>query len=1681
MKRYLQHFFILSLFLSTHILSAQVESTTNTTSGKVQSEIIQDLLTTFNDDIPNTEQKNIIEDLFKQLTDNVLQKNVKEKFVKNLLQQIIYFDSQTSEQLSLQIFENAFNHFNSDKSNKSVAEKLTKGIFQSLRETNGKSLPIKDILLQTALSELGQTESSNDSNLNLEQQLAIGIFNHLTQKDDVNTGLFVHLLTGTFERFITDTSSRKVPMKLVNGLWKEFQNNNSPAIQDLKKNAITGMFVDFAQSKPLGINDEVEPLEQKLIQGIFKNFIKEDKLEDNLYLQLLTGTFERFVSDNSDKKVTMKLVNGLWKEFQNNDSPAMQDLKKNAVLGLVTDFAMDSSSQNIEQKLVQGVFQRFIKKENIEDNVGLLLLTGVVEYFIQDTTSRKLPQKLISGLFYQFQNSESPVVKKMQESAVTGLFTDFATDDSPKSFEQKLIQGVFQRFVKEDDIENSVGLQLLTGVVEYFVQDTTSRKLPQKLVSGLFYQFKNNDSPAAASLRKNAITGLFTDFSQDSTARTLEQKLIGGIFQRFVKKELKEDDLVLQLLAGTFEQFIQDTSSVSVPKKLVNGLFTQFRTTDLASQDFKEGFVNDMIVQFIGDNDAPQNIEQKLIKGALGHFFKDTDSEKMPVQLVVGVFTNMVDDTTRNRLPQKLVNGVFKELQNPESLLSQELQGSMVGGVFHNFITDTTERSFEQKLITGMFDKFAADSSTMNNHNLQLVGGIYSEFASDTTTQSVPRKLLKGTFKTFISDTVGNEFQQKMMAGFYEQFLLDESDKSVPKRLLSGVYKQFLEDPYSDNLEQRLMAGMFQQFIDDTTGKSFTQKLMDGAFLQLARGGFNTDSEELNGKVMYGIFNHFATDTVSQTLEGKLIKGAFRQLMEQDIGNEFQRKLMNGVFEQFVLDKSDKSVPKKLLTGAFKHFLENPDDNNLNQQLMAGIFEQFIEGEGKTSLEGKLMSGIFEKVIDDKLGDDLQKQMLKGVFTEVLSDTTSKGIHRKLVNGVFSEFKKTDDSGQTKGKKLVSGLFEKFIDTSDTSAVSQRFEQKMARGVYEQFVLDTTNRRVEQKLAQGLYTQFMGDTTSQTVSQKLITGLFNEFQKIDDDTTKGFWNRYVNGMFNNFKVGEPFTARGGLNINTRVYGASGIENRQSPLYWVLSSNTDINIYKLNIPFSALVSIDRTEINLKPPPPPPPEPGEPEPEPLPPIKEKITKTFARIGASPNYKWITAHGGHRNITFSDYTMSHVTYLGGGLELNPGKVRLATMVGQLAKPEPQDVALFEPNVPKYERTGWSSKVGYGTNKNFLDFIVLKAKDKDESIPTLDPQQVFPNENLVLGFNGQATPFKNLNLSVEYAESATTTNSNDGTTGNGQFPFPDFMLEERTSTVYGKMMDADLNYLTKDMNFAVKYQYIDPNYQSLGAYFFNQDIENFLVNTSWAAFGRKLQFTGDFGIQKDNLDASKPSTLTRIIGAANANYNAGDFNFAANYSNYTTDIAFVLDSDLDSLNAVVVTQYMTLNSTYSLLTAAEDQHNFIFTGSLQEVTDEVLDPNRSAASRMLNLNFTYSYALKNGNTSLSSNVNYNENELSLVKANRLGLGIGMSQNVLKNKMNLGLNVNYFNAKVETDNDLVNSTVNLQFRSNYRISPTHHLVVNCVLLNRLSKNNIGLNQKSNEFIANVSYQFNFATKKQNQ
>ncbi len=582
----------------------------------------------------------------------------------------------------------------------------------------------------------------------------------------------------------------------------------------------------------------------------------------------------------------------------------------------------------------------------------------------------------------------------------------------------------------------------------------------------------------------------------------------------------------------------------------------------------------------------------------------------------------------------------------------------------------------------------------------------------------------------------------------------------------------------------------------------------------------------------------------------------------------------------------------------------------------------------------------------------------------------------------------------------------------------------------------------------------------------------SDFENLDEVTKEGFFKTYVSNLFKGFTdLGEPFNMSGGLGLNMRSYSAFGADSRQDPFFYSLNANVNIRVYKLNLPFSLLVSAKNTNSSY------------PNPKELfnafkNNVKNKIENQknrFVRFGTSPQYKWVKLHFGHRSMNFSQFTLANLNFLGAGMELTPGNIRFSAMYGRLAKAEPIDLSLVTPNIPKFERKGWGVKMGYGTNEEYLDLIVFKGMDDPESIsiPDTIAEQPSPEENLVIGFNAQKTFLEKFRVKVEYATSAQSPNAVDATAGN-QFPHPKFLFQGRATTQYKSALESSLDFQAKIFTVGVKYKRIDPNFKSLGAYFFNNDIEDYTGNVSFGLFQNAINANLSAGVQRNNLDNTQPSRLTRFIGSGNISYSAGSFNLGLTYSNNSSDVAYLLDEDLDSLNVVIVTQDAGVNASYSFQDGQSNQHVLTGTFNVQGVTDDVNDPMQSSASQMLVGNLIYNYALTESQWKFSIKANYNQNELSQMTMNRYGGGLGISKPFLEGKMNTGIDLNFFLMQNENAGDQTN--LNGQFRMNYKIGDAMSLNMNWGLLNT-NKTVNSVKESFTELTGTLGFQYTFTKK----
>ncbi len=562
-----------------------------------------------------------------------------------------------------------------------------------------------------------------------------------------------------------------------------------------------------------------------------------------------------------------------------------------------------------------------------------------------------------------------------------------------------------------------------------------------------------------------------------------------------------------------------------------------------------------------------------------------------------------------------------------------------------------------------------------------------------------------------------------------------------------------------------------------------------------------------------------------------------------------------------------------------------------------------------------------------------------------------------------------------------------------------------------------------------------------------------------DRDSSGFWKRFISG--------EPFSIQGNYGASFRSYTASGVSNRQTPFNSTIYGNATAQVYRITIPVNFIIN------NLD-------EVSHPFSRDY--FRGMLTNQrnrLSRLGISPYYKWIKVHAGHRYMSFSDYTLSNHNFLGGGVELTPGKFRFAAMAGRLAKAEPVDLALDRPNLPVYRRAGWGVKVGYGTQTDYIDLILFNAKDAPNSLgAALHPEtgeSVLPAENIVLGIKAQKQLIRNLSLDLEASRSGHTRNIEDPRVEGpgGGWSFDNRLFARRTSTVYGNALSANIRYKINKIQVGAGYQRIDPQFRTFGAYFFNDDLENYTCQV--AGYGiRNFSFSGSFGLQRNNLDRSRAASYRRLIGSLNLNYQLNTWIMGVNYSNFQSAVNYVLSEQLDSLRVVIVTSDASVNVSKTIVGGSGTQHSIQFRAGEQAVNQNIESPTGNPATNMYYANLGYSLRLPS-RWHFSANLDYNQNALSGTRQDRYGAGGKIGRSWLDNKLDMSIGTQAFRGSSPSDvRSSMQASHNLRLMWRITKLQSLQLQVNWVQNQRISG---GQAERFSELIGSIGFNGQFEYK----
>ena len=529
---------------------------------------------------------------------------------------------------------------------------------------------------------------------------------------------------------------------------------------------------------------------------------------------------------------------------------------------------------------------------------------------------------------------------------------------------------------------------------------------------------------------------------------------------------------------------------------------------------------------------------------------------------------------------------------------------------------------------------------------------------------------------------------------------------------------------------------------------------------------------------------------------------------------------------------------------------------------------------------------------------------------------------------------------------------------------------------------------------------------------------------------------------------KPFTFHGTAGIDLMGYQVSGIPPRGNPFSFVASANATVSFYGIELPFSISIS-DK--------------------------QKSYSQPFNQFGLSPHWKWITLHLGYRNVTFSDFTLAGKTFVGGGIELNPSIFRFGFLYGRFNRSTTESPVFQNDSLPQYRTKGYAVKLGLGTANDFFDLILLHIRDDSTSLKQKDTLEIrTPQQNVVIGFNSHFLLGKHFFFDAQGAFSLMTTNLGaeklSDVENNSTLHSINKFLAINQSSEYYTAVKAAFGYKSKYAGIKFEYNRIDPKYQSLGAYFFNNDIERFTLSPSLYLFKRKLIMQGSAGYQHDNLRKTKKATSSRLIGNANLSWNPSThFGLDAAYSNYSINQKAGRISLVDSTKVIQTTQNISLTPRLVFYNA-NYSHMVLVVLNLSDFNDKNKFTSEYTKYTSQTGMFSYILGLIPSRWSFSVGVNYLSMSSSTATSTGYGGSLGVTKSLAGDKLSLSWTNSVTRNKMPGGSGYV---LNSNLSGNYRLS-SHHAFRLSLFYTGNQMDSGAQNPSFTEFKGDLNYVYTF-------
>ncbi|WP_234395781.1 hypothetical protein [Bacteroides sp. Marseille-P3684] len=524
-----------------------------------------------------------------------------------------------------------------------------------------------------------------------------------------------------------------------------------------------------------------------------------------------------------------------------------------------------------------------------------------------------------------------------------------------------------------------------------------------------------------------------------------------------------------------------------------------------------------------------------------------------------------------------------------------------------------------------------------------------------------------------------------------------------------------------------------------------------------------------------------------------------------------------------------------------------------------------------------------------------------------------------------------------------------------------------------------------------------------------------------------------------FRKKKPFKISGSFTANATQFSSTPKQSRQSFTYQ-LTGSINMSLYELlDIPLSFNLNNYGAQVSY---------PSLPN----------------RLSLHPSYKWIRLHVGDVSMNFNPYTLNGHQFTGVGAELTPGKWKISAMGGRLLKRVEADSS--NPAVrPNYERWGYGAKVRYEHDKFAFGGTFFTAKDKMEDISfEADARGILPQGNVALGLEGSLSIIKNLKLSFEYGVS---------------FMQRDLRIKE---TQDYHAFKSDLSYTFLGNSISLGYERISPEYETLGAYYFNNDYENLTLNYGRSLFDNKLSIALSGGVQRDDLSGDKQESNKRFVGSASISYTPGErFSASVAISSYQAhrNIKSSFDyinertpyENLDTLRFTQLSNSIEMNLNWHVKKTDKQTHILSANAGYQEAADRQGDyimPGN--LTRFLNVGTNYSIDFIPADLSLVAGVNISNNYMSRKNVLTMGPILTCYKRLFDKAVTTGLTVS--SNRTLDEGKRMADIYNVRWHASYRFLKRHGLNAGLSYQHRSLAD--PARQRTSSFTSQISYSYSF-------